>query len=76
MLRLVLYTGPDCHLCNDALDVIAQLKQPVMVEKVNIRDSTELYHLYGARIPVVKRKDTGAELGWPFNVDSLEQYIK
>ena len=39
----------------------------LVIEKVNIRTSTELYHLYGARIPVLKRADSEKEIGWPFS---------
>ncbi|NMH58422.1 glutaredoxin family protein [Alteromonas ponticola] len=76
MLSLILFTGPGCHLCDDALAIIAELNRPVDIEKVNIRESAELYHLYGARIPVVKRKDTDAELGWPFDTELLEQFLE
>jgi len=28
------------------------------------------------RIPVLKREDNGAELGWPFTLDELELFLK
>jgi hypothetical protein len=46
------------------------------IEKVNIRTSTELYHLYGARIPVLKRADNEREIGWPFNTADLEEFLQ
>ncbi|MBT1449686.1 glutaredoxin family protein [Glaciecola sp. XM2] len=74
--ELILYTGPHCELCDHALDVIAQLPDnAVNVKSVNIRNSTELYHLYGARIPVIKRVDSSAELGWPFDLEALETFL-
>ncbi|MCW8108445.1 glutaredoxin family protein [Alteromonas ponticola] len=76
MLSVVLYTGPGCHLCEDAMALLAQINQPIDVKKVNIRNDAELYHLYGARIPVIKREDTHAELGWPFDNATLEQFLK
>ncbi len=76
MLALILYTGPGCHLCDDAREIINQLNQPVDLETVNIRQSPELYHLYGARIPVVKRVDNQKELGWPFDIVALKQFLK
>ena len=54
-MKIILYTGPHCELCEHALDLINQLETPVSVEKINIRESTELYHLYGARIPVIRK---------------------
>lgn len=58
-MKLILYTGPQCELCDHAVAIIGQLDQNIELEKVNVRDSTALYHLYGARIPVIKK---GAEL--------------
>ncbi|MFT6270058.1 MAG: hypothetical protein ACJAVV_002886 [Alphaproteobacteria bacterium] len=54
-MNITLYTGPNCELCEQALGLIHELEGPIELEKVNVRDSVELYHLYGARIPVVKK---------------------
>ena len=77
-MKIYFYTGPQCSLC-DLADV--ELQQTSMfsslnIEKVNIRTSTELYHLYGARIPVLKRADNEKEIGWPFNSADLEEFLQ
>jgi glutaredoxin len=54
-MKITLYTGPNCGLCELALTLIHELEGSVELEEVNVRDSVELYHLYGARIPVVKK---------------------
>ncbi|MFC4699464.1 glutaredoxin family protein [Glaciecola siphonariae] len=75
-LSLTLYTGPHCELCEHAQAVYEQLSpKNTVLHKVNIRDHSDLYHLYALRIPVLKRSDTGAELGWPFDIDMLEQFL-
>lgn len=79
-MRVSLYTSPHCALCDDAIALIDELEVDVEVEKINIRESAELYHLYGARIPVVKRVDTklnqsGHDLGWPFTLEQLRAYL-
>lgn len=79
-MRITLYTGPNCSLCENAIALIDELDVDVEVEKINVRESVDLYHLYGARIPVVKRIDThlntmGEDLGWPFTQEQLRAYL-
>lgn len=78
-MKLTLYTGPQCSLCDLAEEVVSSLNTQgflINIDKVNIRDSVDLYHVYGARIPVLKRHDNGAELGWPFGDSDLIDFIK
>ncbi|WP_371193110.1 glutaredoxin family protein [Glaciecola sp. SC05] len=76
-IDLIMYTGPHCELCEHAQEVFEELKPPdVSMVKVNIRDDSQLYHLYAVRIPVLKRQDSQAELAWPFDVTMLEQFLK
>ncbi|RDV25964.1 glutaredoxin family protein [Alteromonas aestuariivivens] len=77
-MKLAFYTGPHCHLCDDALAILqASRSWPSLdIEKFNIREDTQLYHLYAVRIPVIKRLDNGEELGWPFDLTRLEQFLK
>jgi hypothetical protein len=56
-MKIILYSGPDCELCDYAIATIKQLEGHIEIEKVNVRDSSELYHLYGARIPVIKKNN-------------------
>jgi len=90
VVKLILYTGPQCSLCDLAIGIVEQFNsldlaskkglanQPshITLEKLNIRNSTELYHLYGARIPVLKKMNDSAELGWPFTIEDLIEFIK
>jgi hypothetical protein len=83
-MKLILYTGPQCELCEQAANLIDKLDITIELEKVNIRNSPQLYHRYGARIPVICKVapetcdsahvDT-KELGWPFSLEQLRAFI-
>ena len=77
MKTLVLYSGTQCHLCDLAYALLQDVDSHAAdhVEKIDVASDHQLYHLYGARIPVVKRLDSGAELGWPFDVQQLKDFL-
>lgn len=64
--RLVLYATSGCHLCERAADLIRGAVA-VPFGTVEIADDENLLERYGVRIPVLRRLDTGEELGWPFD---------
>ena len=77
MKNLILFSGTDCHLC----DVAKQLLRSVLVtdddiQEINVKQERQYYHEYGARIPVLKNKQTGAELGWPFDEEQLRSFLR
>ncbi|BFT30338.1 hypothetical protein D210916BOD24_15140 [Alteromonas sp. D210916BOD_24] len=77
-MKIWFYTGPQCSLCDLADIELQQTSQydALNIEKVNIRTSTDLYHLYGARIPVLMRDDNNNEIGWPFTTADLEEFLQ
>lgn len=77
-MKIHFYTGPQCSLCDYADDEIknARVTASLKIEKHNIREDQNLYHLYATRIPVLKRDDTGAELGWPFTSADVEVFVQ
>lgn len=52
--RVILYSRPGCHLCDDARDVIARVcaERGTTYEEVDITASPELTSAYGEQIPV------------------------
>ncbi|GAC14803.1 glutaredoxin family protein [Aliiglaciecola lipolytica] len=76
-MQLYFYTGKQCHLCELAQALLDQVKSSydLNVTKVDVKSDTQLFHLYGARIPVLKRMDTQAELGWPFDLTQLQEFL-
>jgi glutaredoxin len=55
-VRVVLYSRPGCHLCDDARRVLlAELeRRPFDLKEVNVEDDDGLEREYGIRIPVVE----------------------
>jgi hypothetical protein len=71
-----LFTTLGCHLCELAEEEIMPLvEHGLLVELVDIADSQALFEAYGLRIPVLRRVDTGAELGWPFDTEQVVSFL-
>ena len=71
-----LFTTLGCHLCELAEEEIMPLvEHGLLVELVDIADSEALFEAYGLRIPVLRRVDTGAELGWPFDTGQVVSFL-
>jgi glutaredoxin len=51
MARLVLYSRPGCHLCDEARVVLERIGEPF--DEVDIDADDELFKRYLERIPVV-----------------------
>ena len=73
---LTIYTGPNCHLCEQAKGIL----YPLLSEKgwtlteVNIQDDKALQEKYGIRIPVVLLP-SGEEKGWPFTAAQIARML-
>jgi glutaredoxin len=68
-----LYGTACCHLCEEAQAILQGMG--IEAEHVDIADDDELLEKYGIRIPVLKRVDTGAELGWPFDAAAVSRFL-
>jgi hypothetical protein len=77
-MELVFYTTTQCHLCElaEALLVTTPMPVPIPVDAIDIAQSEELVKRYGTRIPVLRRTDTDAELGWPFTREQLLTFLQ
>jgi len=75
--NLTLYHTAGCHLCELAHALLEQVLNPEFFswKLVDIADSEELVERYGVRIPVLVRDCNGAELGWPFGVEALIDFL-
>ncbi len=74
MTALLLYGTSCCHLCEQAEAVLYELG--IAAEHVDIAEDDELLEKYGVRIPVLRRADSGAELGWPFDAAVVAGFLK
>jgi len=74
--RLTIYSGPNCHLCEQAKAIL----YPLLTEndwelvEVNIQGDESLKEKYGIRIPVVALPN-GDEKGWPFTAGQIGRMI-
>ncbi|MFC4260182.1 glutaredoxin family protein [Marinobacter lacisalsi] len=76
-MQLTFFTTSHCQLCELAENLLVHtpMPEPIPVEAVDIASSEQLVERYGTRIPVLRREDTGAELGWPFSRDDLLDFL-
>lgn len=65
-----------CHLCELAEEVLMPfVGLGLEVELVDIAEREEWVEAYGVRIPVLRRLDSGAELGWPFDAPQVAAFL-
>ncbi|MFZ2163535.1 MAG: glutaredoxin family protein [Sideroxyarcus sp.] len=73
-MDIKLYGTTCCHLCEEAQAILHEMG--IAAEYIDIADENELLDKYGIRIPVLKRADTGAELGWPFDAETVLKFLR
>lgn len=73
-MPLILYQRDDCHLCDEALGVLATARAPEL-EHVWIDADALLEAAYGLRVPVLRESLSGAELDWPFDVEGVRKFL-
>lgn len=74
MTEITLYTRPDCPLCEEAQAVCRECG--LEPRPVDISGDLDLLAAYGERIPVLRRGDSGAELGWPFDAGAVTAFLR
>lgn len=73
-MNLTLFQRDDCPLCDDAH---AELLAAGVADfdPVWIDGDAALEAIYGARVPVLRREDTRAELSWPFVAAQVRAFL-
>ena len=76
MQKLVLYSRPDCHLCEAVVERLQPLiaGQPVELEIIDVDSSIALERRYGLRIPVLVVGDLELS-GYPLDEARVRQYL-
>ena len=69
-MALILYQRDNCHLCDLALEVLAQARAPEF-DSVFIDEDDALEERYGLRVPVLRDEARGIEIDWPFDAARL-----
>lgn len=72
--KVVLFSRPDCELCDYAAALASQIG--VDVEYRDISGNVDLLRRYGNKIPVLKDADSGRELEYPFGVAKLKAWLQ
>lgn len=74
MADFVLYQRDYCHLCDQALAVLAQARAPEF-DSVWVDDDQALEARYGTRVPVLRDTRSGRELDWPFDAQAVRGLV-
>ena len=74
MKEVILVTGKDCHLCEQAKDLLTELQddQLIFIEK-DVYSKRDYLDKYWDKIPVILFEDK--ELFWPFSIESIRDFI-
>ncbi len=74
MKEIILVTGKDFHLCEQAKDLLTELQddQLMFIEK-DVYSKRDYLDKYWDKIPVILFKDL--VLLWPFNEDNIKELL-
>lgn len=73
-MDLILYQRDHCHLCDQALAVLAQARAPEF-STVFIDADVALEQRYGLRVPVLRDAAGDRELDWPFDAAAIGVFL-
>ena len=73
-MPLILYQRDNCHLCDQALALLARMRAPDF-DTVFIDDDAGLEARYGGRVPVLRCSATEREIDWPFDAQALAALV-
>ena len=73
-MALTLYQRDDCHLCDQAVEALAQARAGAFFS-VFIDDDAALEARYGLRVPVLRDARSQAELDWPFTIEAVRAFL-
>lgn len=76
-ITLELLETDGCRLCMEAETLLGPILKRSRFElhQVDIVNDPLLEIEYATRIPVLRRIDTGAELGWPFSQEEVYRFL-
>jgi len=82
-MKVNFYTTVGCHLCEEALVLLHALQEqvhdqgrPLQISEVDIAASEALMAEYGVRIPVISSDSSTGDIGWPFSLEELKQFLR
>ena len=76
MIKLTLYSRPECHLCEALLaDLMPLLGSAASVETVDVDSSVALERRYGLRIPVLTAGDVEISC-YPLDRERVQRFLE
>ncbi|WP_199611586.1 glutaredoxin family protein [Flocculibacter collagenilyticus] len=76
MKTQILYSTDGCHLCEQAWQLIANLRQAAIFEVIDIAKDDQLVAEFGVHIPVIENKEQKLRLYWPFTERQLAEFLE
>ncbi len=76
MDQLLLYSRPDCHLCDVAEGLLHAAGLGDTYQKIDIESDLKLLRRYGIRVPVLFHNNFQTELFWPFDQAGLSDFME
>ena len=74
MKELILLTGKDCHLCEQARTFLAEIEtKDFILEELDIYSKRTYHDKYWDKIPVLIYKNQ--ELLWPFDSQKIQEFL-
>lgn len=74
MSQYYLFGTAGCHLCEEA-ELLVNQSIGTLCSTRDIAENSEWMALYALRIPVLHHVASKRELNWPFDRQSLQQFI-
>ncbi|MET1218428.1 MAG: glutaredoxin family protein [Glaciecola sp.] len=74
--QFCLITGSECALCEDAMAILEAMSTEHDFGLVDVKSDTNLYHHYGAFIPVLLNTKTNVALYWPFTTEQVAEFLQ
>ena len=73
-MHLTLFQRDECPLCEEA-ELCLLAAGVADFDPIWIDGDLGLEAIYGTRVPVLRREDTGSELGWPFDAAQVRAFL-
>ncbi len=73
-MKLTLLGTSGCHLCEEAELIMAGFEK-IEIELIDISEQEQWQEMYAIRIPVLYHANTESELGWPFGLQQVQEFI-
>lgn len=71
--KFLLLGTAGCHLCEEAELIVSNFQ--LEFEQIDIAEQEQWQPEYALRIPVLINLETKQDLGWPFDIEQVREFI-